>query len=991
MTLKKRTRIGTLSKEKRDHLNDNDLQMAVDSVTLDEIVDDSPPRKIFESGKWKESISRVVKSVVSIRFSQVASFDTDGAQTGEASAFIVDAENGYMMTNRHVACAGPFVGRAVLDNHEEVEVYPIYRDPVHDFGILKFDPKKIRYMKVQQLEMRPDLAKVGKEIRVVGNDAAEKLSILAGWISRVDRNVPEYGEYTYCDFNTSYIQAAANASGGSSGSPVVDSNGYVVALQAGGHLMAATDYFLPLDRPLRALRCLQQNKPITRGTIQAQLLMKPFDECSRFGLPSDVEKRVRKLFPEATNMLVVENVLPEGPSYQKLQEGDILLCLNGSYLVNLIELESVLDELVGQDVQLTVQRGPEKVELTITVGNTHAIAPDRYVEVCGATFHNLSYQLARQYALPVRRVFISEPTGSFYLEGSDYGYLLESIAHKPVPDLDAFIEVMKTLPDRKRVVVTYRLIHDMHTLCTAVVDIDRHWARAFRLVVRNDQTGLWDFTNLADPVPSEVLQPQTASIPRIDVESFGPTAGLVNCFVTVDCYLPVRLDGYPRSRSKGTALILDTERGLAVTSRYTIPFEMLDINITIANSVVIPAKAVFLHPTQNLAFIRYDPKLVGDTPLRAAKLSDVQVQQGDTVNFFGFNVRSRVMAARTSIIDITTHVIPHNLMPRYRAYNIEAITIESNLGNMCESGVLADDMGEIVGLWLMHLGEHRSNGSDAKYQLGISSRVVLPILKRLQNGETGDPRLLNVEVRAVQIYNARSMGLTQEWVQKFEQANERKRQLFMVTHVEAGTKRTLTDGDLLLTINGKLVTSVEQLEVEQNVESVEVEILRYGELLKLTVPTFSTKNTETDHVVICWGAVLQAPHRSVRMQSTKLPSQVYVTTVTHGSPADQFELGMAVYITAVNGVPTPDLDAFVREIRKVPDNSYVRVKTVSFDYVNVVLTIKMNKHYFPTVELVKDESTPTGWRATKYGENSEGSDPSIALTVDDNIEFDEQV
>src|SRR5271169_1545827 len=33
---------------------------------------------------------------------------------------------------------------------------------------LKFDPSKIKYMDVQALPLRPDLAKVGVEIRVVG-------------------------------------------------------------------------------------------------------------------------------------------------------------------------------------------------------------------------------------------------------------------------------------------------------------------------------------------------------------------------------------------------------------------------------------------------------------------------------------------------------------------------------------------------------------------------------------------------------------------------------------------------------------------------------------------------------------------------------------------------------------------------------------------------------------------------------------------------------
>ena len=62
--------------------------------------------------------------------------------------------------NRHVLVgSGPFWGYCVFDNHEEVDAYPVYRDPVHDFGILKFDPKAIKYMPVQALPLRPDHAK----------------------------------------------------------------------------------------------------------------------------------------------------------------------------------------------------------------------------------------------------------------------------------------------------------------------------------------------------------------------------------------------------------------------------------------------------------------------------------------------------------------------------------------------------------------------------------------------------------------------------------------------------------------------------------------------------------------------------------------------------------------------------------------------------------------------------------------------------------------
>jgi S1-C subfamily serine protease len=319
---------------------------------------------------------------------------------------------------------------------------------VHDFGILRFDPKAIKYMPVAQLQLKPAAARVGVEIRVVGNDAGEKLSILSGVISRLDRNAPDYGE-GYSDFNTNYIQAAAAASGGSSGSPVVDIDGRAVALQAGGRADgAATDYFLPLDRPLRALRCIQEGRPVTRGTIQTQWMLKPFDECRRLGLSPEWEAAVRKAAPKETGMLVAEIVLPEGPADTKLKEGDVLIKVNGELLTQFVKLDDILDSSVGQDVHLVVQRGGVDIDVTCKVQDLHSITPARFVTVAGATFHDLSYQQARLYAIATKGVYVCEAAGSFKLESSFSGWLLDRVDKRPTRTLDEFIEVMRTIPGK---------------------------------------------------------------------------------------------------------------------------------------------------------------------------------------------------------------------------------------------------------------------------------------------------------------------------------------------------------------------------------------------------------------------------------------------------------------------------------------------------------------------------------------------------------------
>ena len=73
-----------------------------------------------DSPEWQATIENVIKSAVSIHFCQTCSFDTDLSMSSQATGFVVDSERGYIMTNRHVVCSGPFWGYCLFENHEEV-------------------------------------------------------------------------------------------------------------------------------------------------------------------------------------------------------------------------------------------------------------------------------------------------------------------------------------------------------------------------------------------------------------------------------------------------------------------------------------------------------------------------------------------------------------------------------------------------------------------------------------------------------------------------------------------------------------------------------------------------------------------------------------------------------------------------------------------------------------------------------------------------------
>lgn len=49
---------------------------------------------VADTAEWQACIENVVRNVVSIRFCQTCSFDTDPALTSEATGFVVDAERG---------------------------------------------------------------------------------------------------------------------------------------------------------------------------------------------------------------------------------------------------------------------------------------------------------------------------------------------------------------------------------------------------------------------------------------------------------------------------------------------------------------------------------------------------------------------------------------------------------------------------------------------------------------------------------------------------------------------------------------------------------------------------------------------------------------------------------------------------------------------------------------------------------------------------------
>lgn len=907
-----------------------------------------------ESRDWEATLRRVAPAVVVLRVSATRPFDTENPGTYVATGFVVDAARGLILTNRHVVGPGPVVAEAVFQNHEEVNVRAVYRDPVHDFGFFRFDPGDVRFMERAELALAPERARVGVEVRVVGNDAGEKLSILAGTLARLDREAPDYGQGRYNDFNTFYLQAASNTSGGSSGSPVVDISGKVVGLNAGGRSQAASSFYLPLDRVVRALALLREGREVPRGTLQAVFRHEPYDELRRLGLREATEDAVRRQQPAAIGMLVVGEVVPGGPADGALQPGDVLVRVQGRLVTDFLPLEAALDEAVGGEVELEVERGGVPQVVRLRVADLHAVTPASYLEAGGAVLNTLSYQQARNYGIPAGGPFVASPGYMLRRAGIPRGAVITAVGGQPTPDLDALEAALAALPDGRRVPVRFFRVNSPRTQEVAVVPVDRRW-HPMQRCARDDASGLWPCE--ASP-PAPPAPPATGATARFPGSGDRRARALERSLALVRFHVPYRVDGVQGDTFVGAGLVVDAQRGLVVVDRDTVPVALGDATIVFAGSVEVPAEVVHLHPVHNLAVIRYDPSLLGDTPVRSAELREADLAPGDDVWLVGLTESQQVVSEASQVSRVELASLPLPTPPRFRESNAELVTLTEAPPTV--GGVVADRSGRVVALWVSVSSQ--SPDGPRSFFAGIPSELVADALRPLRDGGPATWRSLGAELKPLSLADARNRGLSEVAARRLDEHDPRRREVLSVLRLaaDAPAARLLQEGDLLLAVEGRPVVRVREVEraVAQADGEVEIQLLRDGEERTLRVPTQELSGGGTRRALLWAGALLQEPHEAIATQRGLPREGVYVAWFFWGSPAHRHRLEATRRILAVDGTETPDLDAFLAAVGGHPDRGSIRLRTVDLDGKVEVITLKLDLQYWPTWELA---ATPDGW------------------------------
>eukprot|EP00929_Paragymnodinium_shiwhaense_P111730 TRINITY_DN80019_c0_g1_i1.p1 TRINITY_DN80019_c0_g1~~TRINITY_DN80019_c0_g1_i1.p1 ORF type:complete len:1041 (-),score=242.99 TRINITY_DN80019_c0_g1_i1:86-3208(-) len=777
------------------------------------------------TGEWRATLSELAPAIVALRVTGCRAFEEDAAASSLGTGFVVDKERGLILTNRHVAGVGPVRALAIFDRHEELEVEVIYRDPVHDFGFFRFDPSKLRMTRRHEVKLDPKGLLVGTEIRVVGNDAGEKLQILSGTIARVDRNVPEFAT-AYNDENTFYAGAGAGTSGGSSGSPVVNKQGDAIALNAAGQEGAAAAYFVPLDRVVYTLALLQADKAVPRGTIMAAFLFQPFDELKRLGLQHQAELEVREAHSAATGMLIAYSVACE---QTLLRSGDILLRLQDQICDNFVQLESVLDAHVGQTVKLRVCRLGKEHDLEVPVRDFHALTPRSFLELGLDVVHGIGYHVAKKVHLPLDSgVYLARSGYVFDSLGCGRASIIVSVNEKPTPTLKDFVEAFSTIADRECFPVTWYELADFRrdrSLRTGFAKMSRSWSpmKLWHCCGSPGRPETWSPTIL--PVPTNTKRPTVAGPSAYFSTGAAPVLRkLQGSLVTVRFRTDRRFctEAGLAGSSEGVGLIVDADKGLVLTDRHSAPQSLGDVEVTLAGTTTVDAEVVFIHPLHNIAILRYDAASLkkAKLPVQSAKLSKgakAFLRPGENVFFAGYDSQGNSFAAPVTVSAVYLpsgrDEFPMWDVPRFREKNLE-IAVLADTPEDARGGILCDADGAVRAVFAAFdwQGSQREETTEA---FGIPVAVYLPLVEAVcsKPEEALKVYSLDVEVNGLDISTlcrGASKPLPEEWLQALGKRCGQLGQVARAMRIQrilpgGASHKLLKTGDVLLSVDGHAV------------------------------------------------------------------------------------------------------------------------------------------------------------------------------------------
>lgn len=910
---------------------------------------------VAQEDRWAKTLAEAANSVVSLQLAQLRNFD-DAEQGGStATGFVVDAERGILLTNRHVVGSGPMRISATFQNQERVEAVPLYRDPIHDFAFVRYDPAALKYAQPKALELRPDKVSTGLNIRVIGSDGGEQLSILPGTIARTDREAPGYGRYGYNDFNTFYFQAASSTSGGSSGSPVIDFDGHVVALNAAANTRTASSFFLPLHRIKRALTNLQSGTANTRGGFQTLFRHQPFRLLRKLGLPEALETELRAVSDANTGMLVASQVFPGGVADDRFEAGDILVRINGRIITSYLALETLLDDAIGDTLSVELVRQGELVTERVTVADLHALTPDRFIELGDSILQNMSIQHSRAMNLPQSGVVVMRPGFIFTRGGVPQSSLITELDGQPVETIDDALAIVRAAGGRERLTVRYIVPGREFTTSLGQINIDNKWF-GFRQCSRIDDARYWQCQNVDLPATSDPALPTALEVAGFRDPLLNRVAPAM---VKVEFHIPHVADNVYARHFSGVGLVIDREAGLVAVDRNTVPIALGDAELTFFGSYVTGAEVVFLHPIHNIALLKYNTDELKTLNFDALALAGPEELLPEELTMIG--LRSDGTFRKHAVDDLSRVTIgfkaPSLARFQQSAADVYGVpNIPPSLG-----GPLVDGNGDVHAIWMSFA--YQSGQEITQKEWALPAAILKETHRLYRSGQSF--RSLDADLDYRSIARARKLGLPDNWLARYLALEAERRRVLYVSQLVPLTDaaRKLAVGDVLLAIDGELVSDLFAAERLAQKPRVTLTVLRRGEVLNIDVTPSALSGLGTQRIVSWAGATFQEPHREIARFKGVRPEGVYIASTQDGSPAMWDKVYRNRFVTAVDGVPVKNLEEFLAEVSTRAQDEITRLSLVNINGRESIVSVQPEYNFWPTFEIVRDAE---GWRRINY-------------------------
>jgi Do/DeqQ family serine protease len=345
-------------------------------------------------------------------------------ETSQGSGVIIDAK-GFVLTNYHVVAVGGEVEiELVSGKRHPAEV--VGTAPEHDLAVLRL----LGAGTVPSIPMGTsrDLM-IGETVIAIGNPFGLSHTVTTGVISALHRFI-RTEERTYVDF----IQTDASINPGNSGGPLLDINGQLIGVNTAvyGHAQGI-GFAIPIDKARRIVDDLLRHGEVRRPYFgfDAQELTPELAESFRL---SGVEG------------VLVSFVEPKGPADGRLQEGDVIVSLDGQRVGGRDDLRARLGDFgANTEVRLDVLRQGRPVAVTLTAATLDPKATLRLVESkLGIAIKELSASEASRYGLPAgiilaQAVSPASPAGRVGIRPGDW---IRAVNSEKVVGTTAFAKAM---------------------------------------------------------------------------------------------------------------------------------------------------------------------------------------------------------------------------------------------------------------------------------------------------------------------------------------------------------------------------------------------------------------------------------------------------------------------------------------------------------------------------------------------------------------------